>query len=140
VVESHRVFFRSTTTNRTSLPSRSLREGRRNHEEPTMSNDTESLMRGAMEAAALAHRLALLRIESEHWLALYLARSKPDQAASASAGTALPDPPPPPPAMPSPAAHRAAPVAQARPAAGTGGDVSPTTTGEQASDLTSDRE
>jgi len=50
-----------------------------------MSNDTESLLRGAMEAEALAHRLALLRIESEHWLALYLARCKGEQAAAPAA-------------------------------------------------------
>ena len=42
-----------------------------------MSNDTESLLRDAVDASVLAHRLRLLRIESEHRLALYRARSTP---------------------------------------------------------------
>ena len=53
-----------------------------------MSSNTESLMRGAMEAEAFAHRLTLLRIESEHRLALYLARFKPAQDAAPAAAVA----------------------------------------------------
>jgi hypothetical protein len=78
-----------------------------------MSSDTESLMRGAMEAEAFAHRLTMLRIESEHRLALYLARSKPAQAAAVAH------------APPIVAARPAPPVAQARPASGEGARSQP---------------
>ena len=66
-----------------------------------MSNDTESLLRGSIEAAALAHRLALIRIEAEHRLALYLSRSKPDRAAAGAAAS---------PAQPEPSAAHATPT------------------------------
>ncbi len=91
-----------------------------------MSSDTESLMRGAIEAAALAHRLAMLRIEREHRLALYLARCKPAQAAAVAH------------APPTVAAPSAPPVAQARPASGEGA-ASPPPAQEPTSDRFLDR-
>ncbi len=105
-----------------------------------MSNDIESLARGAREALALAHRLALIRVESEHRLAAYYrSRSNLDQAAaSATASPPQPAPPNPSPAMPIPAAHPAPPVAQAT-AAGEHGGASPPTAAERANDRIPDR-
>ncbi len=93
-----------------------------------MSNDIESLARGAREALALAHRLALIRVESEHRLAAYYrSRSNLDQAAaSATASPPQPAPPNPSPAMPIPAARHAPPVAQATTAGEHGGAFPPT--------------
>jgi len=105
-----------------------------------MSNDIESLARGAREALALAHRLALIRVESEHRLAAYYrSRSNPEQAAaSATASPPQPAPPNPSPAMPIPAAHPAPPVAQAT-AAGEHGGASPPTAAERRNDRIPDR-
>jgi len=84
-----------------------------------MSNDIESLLHGANEAAALAHRLAMIRIEAEHRLALYRSRSKPDRpAAGAAASPAQPEPPAAAHAAPTLAAHHAPQVAQVPPASG----------------------
>ena len=91
-----------------------------------MSSNTESLMRGAMEAEAFAHRLTLLRIESEHRLALYLARFKPAQDAAPAAAVAH--------APPTFAAPPAPLVAQPRPASGAGAASQP-----PAQEPTSDR-
>ena len=103
-----------------------------------MSDDIESLLRGANEAAALAHRLALIRIEAEHRLALYLARSKPDRAAAGAPAR---------PAQPEPcavahatlAAPHAPQVAQVPPASSEGGAASPPPPAERASDRIPDR-
>ena len=105
-----------------------------------MSNDIESLARGAREALALAHRLALIRVESEHRLAAYYrSRSNLDQAAaSATASPPQPAPPNPSPAMPIPAAHPAPQVAQAA-AAGEHGGASPPTAAERRNDRIPDR-
>jgi len=102
-----------------------------------MSNDIESLARGAREALALAHRLALIRVESEHRLAAYYrSRSNPEQAAaSATASPPQPAPPNPSPAMPILAAHHG-PQATA---AGEHGGASPPTAAERANDRIPDR-
>jgi len=98
-----------------------------------MSNDIESLARGAGEALALAHRLALIRVESEHRLAAYYrSRSNPEQAAaSATASPPQPAPPNPSPAMPILAAHHGPPGVQAA-AAGEHSGASPPTAVERA--------
>ncbi|SRR5712691_2442820 len=96
-----------------------------------MSNDIESLARGAGEALALAHRLALIRVESKHRLsARCRSRSNPEQAA-ASASPPQPAPPNPSPAMPILAAHHGPPGVQAA-AAGEHSGASPPTAVERA--------
>ncbi len=105
-----------------------------------MSNDIESLLRGANEAAALAHRLAMIRIEAEHRLALYRSRSKPDRpAAGAAASPAQPEPPAAAHATPTLAAHHAPQVAQVPPASSEGGAASPPPAAERTSDRIPDR-
>ncbi len=104
-----------------------------------MSNDTESLLRGVNDAAALAHPLALIRIESEHRLALYLSCSKPDRpAAGAAASPAQPEPLPRVHAGPTLDAHPNAPVGQI-PASGEHRLASPPPTDERPCDRVPDR-
>src|SRR5712691_1266562 len=104
-----------------------------------MSDDIESLLRGANEAAALAHRLAMIRIEAEHRLALYLSRSKPDRAAAgAAASPAPPEPSAVAHAPPTRAAPHAPQVAQVPPVSSEGGAASPPPA-ERASDRIPDR-
>ena len=47
-----------------------------------MSSDTDQLVRDAMNVQAFLHKLAMIRIEADHRLALYLAHQKPPQPAA----------------------------------------------------------
>ena len=50
-----------------------------------MSDETDRLLRDAMNVQAFLHKLAMIKIEADHRRALYLAHHKPPQPAAPAA-------------------------------------------------------